>query len=116
MEELEAYVGYKLEKGDRLKAFILTYLNRDFEPVEESYKKSIGQRGVKYYKGKKETILQRQATYFKNNVEEKCFYCGACDVACISNYALKKHFETLKHSRLGVNAAYGKKNKETRRF
>ena len=102
------------------KARTVTYLKAchasERKAVEESYKKSIGQRGVKYYKGKKETILQRQATYFKNNVEEKCFYCGACDVACISNYALKKHFETLKHSRLGVNAAYGKKNKETRRF
>ena len=30
---LEAYVGYKLEKGDRFKAFILNYLNRGFEPL-----------------------------------------------------------------------------------
>ena len=123
-EELEAYVGYKLEKGDRFKAFILTYLNRDFEPLDfddgrqyyctqkvcewwgkAGYLKARRER--EYYKNKKETILKRQAAYFKNNVAEKRFYCGTCDVACISNYALKRHCETLKHNRLD-----GKKNKE----
>ena len=33
-EDLEAYVGHKLERGDRFKAFILTYLNRDFGPLD----------------------------------------------------------------------------------
>ena len=94
-EELEAYVGYKLEKGGRFKAFILSYLNRDFEPLDfddgQQYyctqkvctwwgggylnvcrgmnKKGTGKKEyhAAYYMDNKDAIKKRQATYRKNN-------------------------------------------------
>ena len=40
----------------------------------------------------------------RNNKETKRFYCEICDVAYGSNYNLKKHFDTLKHSYAWLNS------------
>ena len=75
-EELEAYVGYKLEKRDRFKAFILAYLNRYFEPLDfdDGREYYCTQKGCKWlatsYENNKEVILKQQVTYRDTNL---CF-------------------------------------------
>ena len=90
-EDLEAYVGCKLERGGggKFKAFILAYLNRDFEPLdfddgrqyyyaqkvhrwldEDGHLKACwGTKDPKaaYYKNNKDAIREQQAAYRKNN-------------------------------------------------
>ena len=59
-----------------------------------------------YRQANKEHKKEYQAELQKRNLDEKRFYCEACDVACISNYALKKHFETEKHLLRGQGVEY----------
>ena len=187
-EELEAYVGCKLERGNKFKAFILAYLNRDFEPLSsgdgrqyyyakkahrwldegghlkacwrarkkdpkatyyegnkdvikkqkatyyennkdvikkqkaayyennkdavkkqkatyyENKKDAIKKYRATYYRDNKELLIKKQMAHFKKDVAEKRFYCKICDVACISNYDLKKHCGTLNHSYAWLNS------------
>ena len=94
---------------------------REEETKEEYYanryknNEEIQQRKVQYYVNNKEAVLQRCAEYresnrekiqeyFRKNIQTKRYYCGVCDIACISNYALKKHLGTLKHSYAWLNA------------
>ena len=40
---------------------------------------------------------EEKKEYYKEVKERKRFYCEQCDLACSSNYALKKHLKTSKH-------------------
>lgn len=42
--------------------------------------------------------------YYKKNIQTKRYYCELCDVACMHNRDLKKHFDSLKHSYAWLNA------------
>ena len=89
--DFEEYVGHKMDEGDRIKRFVLNYLNRDFEQPydddqqcittriickrdEQGYLKvldreAIRQRRADYYEANKETIKQRKAEYHQRNRE-----------------------------------------------
>ena len=90
-EELEAYVGYKLEKGDRFKAFILAYLNRDFEPLDFD-------DGREYY------CTQKGCTWLGQD--------GSLKACCDDDKdAIKKYRGGHKVSKKEYHAAYYEKNR-----
>ena len=70
----------------------------------------------KYYKDNKERTEKQRAEYRKRIVDEKRFYCETCDITCMSDAALKNHFETLKHKfvkdPVKQRAEYYKNNRE----
>ena len=86
-EEFEKYVGHKLEKGGRLKAFILTYLNRDFEQPYDD--------GQQYY------CTQKVYTWRDKN---------GYQVAC--HMSERKAVESYNKSIRQRGVEYRKKNKE----
>ena len=48
----------------------------------------------------REDLVRRRimVKYRKKNKEDKRYHCELCDVACMSNRDLQRHFDTLKHS------------------
>lgn len=53
---------------------------------------------------RKEYKKEYDATYHKNNIQTKRYYCNICDIVCGSNHDLKNHLGTLKHSYAWLNA------------
>ena len=59
---------------------------------------------AEYRENNKKLLNQRLFDIHKKNIRSKKFYCDVCDLACVSNFDLKKHFGTLKHSYAWLNA------------
>ena len=57
-----------------------------------------------YRQQNKQEKKEYLAGYYEEVKKEKRFYYKTCDLACTSNYALKKHLGTLKHSCAWLNA------------